>query len=274
MALKDTYDSLDDIDEPFRELYSERDGKFELTGITGIKTTADVTRVQASLTKERSDHKATKVKLGLWGELDHADVMTKLDSISELEAAANGKLDQAQIDEIVERRMKTKMAPHDRELSLARETIETQGGEITGFKSANSNRKITDALRKVLTKAQVLPGAMEDAMLYVGVFEIREDDGAVVTRENAGVTPGLDPGSWYAEIQDSKRHWLGESKGGGSRGSRGGGGVGGANPFADETWNFTKQSLYVKEHGMEKAELRAKAAGTTVGGPRPKSKKG
>ena len=42
MALQATHDKLDDIPEAYRDLYTERDGKYELTGIAGIKTAADV----------------------------------------------------------------------------------------------------------------------------------------------------------------------------------------------------------------------------------------
>lgn len=42
------------------------------------------------------------------------------------------------------------------------------------------------------------------------------------------------------------------------------------NPWAAETWNMTAQSLYVRKYGMARAHARARDAGTTVGGPRPR----
>ena len=100
---KAIYDSVDDIPESvdnFRELFTEKGGRFELTGFTGIKTEADVARIQAGAEKERNDHKATKEKFSIWSDLDHAEVMAKLDRIPELEAAADGKLDVAMIEEL------------------------------------------------------------------------------------------------------------------------------------------------------------------------------
>jgi hypothetical protein len=42
------------------------------------------------------------------------------------------------------------------------------------------------------------------------------------------------------------------------------------NPWSAEGWNMTAQSLYVREKGMARAAARARDAGTTVGGPRPR----
>ena len=41
------------------------------------------------------------------------------------------------------------------------------------------------------------------------------------------------------------------------------------NPWSLKGWNLTKQGAYVKEHGMAKAELAAKAANSRVGATRP-----
>ena len=74
--LKATYETKDDIPETvdFRDLFTEKNGKFELTGIAGIQTDGNVARLESALQKEKNDHKDTKAKLGVWGELDHDDV--------------------------------------------------------------------------------------------------------------------------------------------------------------------------------------------------------
>ena len=41
MPLKVIHDTLEDIPEAYRELYSEKNGKWELTGIVGLVTQAD-----------------------------------------------------------------------------------------------------------------------------------------------------------------------------------------------------------------------------------------
>lgn len=42
------------------------------------------------------------------------------------------------------------------------------------------------------------------------------------------------------------------------------------NPWTYKDWNLTAQGQIVRKYGLEKAHEMAKAADTTVGGPRPK----
>ena len=62
MKLKLVVEKLDEIDSKYHDLYTEKDGKYEFTGVEGIKTQADIDRLQTALTKERADHKSTKEK--------------------------------------------------------------------------------------------------------------------------------------------------------------------------------------------------------------------
>ena len=49
--LKTIYDNEADIPEGFAALYTEKNGKWELTGVQGVKTQLDVDRVQEALRK-------------------------------------------------------------------------------------------------------------------------------------------------------------------------------------------------------------------------------
>lgn len=279
MVLKDTHDKLDEIPEQFQELYTDKGGKFELTGIQGVKTQGDVDRVTESLRRQTDLHKETKAKLAVWADLDHDEITAKLDRLPELEAAAKGKLDEAEIEAIVTRRvdgtLKSKLAPGERK----NKELEKANAELTEanakFVAADRTRKVHDVVREALVASKVLPDAHEDALLLADrVFEIREDDGKVTTRDNIGITPGLDAAGWLTEIQDRRRHWWPDSVGGGSRGSGPGvGGPGGKNPWSFENWNMTDQGRYIREHGSERSEVLAKAAGTTVGGRKPLQKR-
>ena len=278
MALSAVMEKLDDIPEQYRDLYAEKDGKWELTGITGVKTEADVTRLRTTLDKERKDHKETRGKLEVWGELKHDEVVASLDRIPELEAAGKDKLDEAKIDEIADKRaqgiVKSRTVPLERlikTLTAERDEFKDSNGK---FQAADRTRTIHDDIRKALVKSKVIQEAHEDALdLADKVFEIREDDNKVVTKDGVGLPPGLDAAGWLTEIQDRRPHWWPASVGGGSQGSRGGGGLGGQNPWSDEHWNMTAQSKFFQEHGAERAAAMAKAAGTTVGGARPRPKK-
>lgn len=279
MALNAVHTTLDEIPENFRELYTEKNGKFELTGISGVKTQADIDRLQVAIAKERDATKAEKEKLSVWGDYQFDDVVAKLDKYPELEAAAAGKLDEASIEEIVSKRVdgtiNSKTAPLERQLKLLQTEREELAKERDALSTEKRQRLIHDSVRKAMTASKVIPEAQEDAlMLAERVFEIREDDGQIVTRDQVGVTPGIAADVWLTEMVSQRPHWWPATQGGGARGGSGGGAsFGGSNPWALDSWNMTKQGQVLNEHGREKADQMAASAGTTVGGLRPKPKK-
>lgn len=281
MTIKATYESRDEIPESvdFRDLFVERDGKFELTGINGMRTQADVDRLNDALRKERDLHAGVKEKLKPWDGMDAEEIRAKLDRMEELEAAAKDKLDDAKIDEIVERRvagvLKTKVGPLERQLKTISEERDQLKGTVGEWESKDRSRNIREDLRRAAVEAKVRPEAIDDVLDIGERLHERTEDGKTITRDGVGITPGLDPAGWLSEIQDKRPHWWGDTVGagvgGGGRG--GGGGFGGKNPWSHEHWNMTEQAKIFREKGPEHAEKLAKAAGTTVGGQRPAPKK-
>lgn len=275
MALEAIHKAIEDIPEQYRDLYSERNGQFELTGIAGVKTQADVDRLSVSLQKERDDHKGTKTKFQVWGDLDYEETVSKLDKIPELEAAAKeGGIDEEKMNELVEGRIKTRMAPMERENITLKTALDESNGIVGDFRAKETKRTIHDSVREACIETKVLDTAQEDALfLAERMFEVREDDGLVVTKDGVGVTPGIRAADWLTEMQQKRPHWWPASQGGGA----GGGGAGsfgpGNNPWSAENWNVTEQSKYVKEHGGEKAAQAAKSAGSYVGSIHPPAKK-
>jgi hypothetical protein len=270
MAIKSSVSTIDDVDEKYRDLYTQRGDMWELTGIEGMKTQADVDRIQNALVKERADHKAAKDRLGLLGDRRVEDVLTMLDRIPELEAAASGKMDDDKLNQLVEGRLKSKTAPMERELKAAMEKIAAAQGVIDAYALKEQNRTISDAVRTAAASAKVLSEAMDDALLLAErVFEV-DADGRVVTKDNVGVTPGLTPQAWLTDLQSKRPHWWPASVGGGASGSRTTIANAG-NPWSSVGWNMTKQGQIVRENPAM-AEQLAAAAGTSVGGLRPPAK--
>lgn len=269
IKLKTTLENLDDLPEAFHDLYTEKGDSFVLTGIEGMKTQSDVDAVRRSLEKERTDHKTTKERYRPFESFadDAEAILSKLDRFDELEAAAAGKLDDDKINEMVESRMKSKTAPLERQLQQVtkeRDDLLNENGEL---KEADKRRVIRDKIRESAVKSKMLEPALEDALLLgERVFDL-DETGNVVTRDNVGVTPGVDPDVWLSEMQPKRAHWWPQSQGGGARGS-GGGGSYADNPFSFENWNRTKQAQLYKAD-PKKAEQYAQAAGTTVNGGKP-----
>jgi len=276
MLLSVTHDKIDDIPEQYRELYTEQDGKFVLTGISGVKTQTDVDRVQEGARKEREEHKATKAKLHAWDGFDEPDKLREqLDRVAELEIMAKGNKEEfdSKLEELTEARVKSRLGPVERQNKTLTEQLaeaKTLTEQLLGEKV---RRTIGDKVSDACTTAKVLPEALPDIKLLANqVFEVT-DDGAVLTKENPfGVTPGLAPDVWLSEMQEKRPHWWPRSTGGGATGSGGPGGMKG-NPWSHDNWNLTEQGKYIKEHGVEKAEQMAKAANTTIGGRKPEQKK-
>lgn len=270
MKLKAIYKTQDEIPEQYRDLYTEKNGQWELAGIEGVKTQADVERVQQGAAQERTDHAETKVKLKVYtdafGERPVAEINADLDRIPELEAKATGEIDQDKIDTLVDARVRREVAPIQRELDQAKEANTTLTAENEGFKTANTSRSIKDALRDAGTEAKMQPGAMDDLLMYEGQFEF-DAAGALVTKEGGILAAGLEASVFVTEMKDKRPHWWAPSEGGGAGGNLGGA-PGGENPFSHKHWNMTKQGE-LHRSDLAKAEQMAKAAGTTIGGPRP-----
>lgn len=268
--LKTIYENKDDIPETFIELFTERDGKWELTEIEGMKTQSDIDRLQTSLTKERGDHKTTKEKLAPLANLDPDQIVKDQDELAEARIRlenGEGEIDEEKMETLVAARVATKVAPLERDLKTMTEERDTFGEENSEFRTKDTNRTISDSVRTAATEIKVITTAMDDVlMLSERMFEVQED-GTVLTKDGVGVTPGIDANTWLAEMQEKRPHWWPVAEGGGAKGGSGGSGFS-ENPFSHEHWNMTKQGVEVKTDPT-KADRMALAAGTTVGGPKP-----
>lgn len=269
MAIRALYDTQDDIPEPYRELYEEREGKFHLTKIEGLVTDADVQRVRRALEQERNGHKQAKDTLkSILGDRKPEDLQAMLDRYPELEAAAQGKVDDTKLAELAEARARTRVAPLERKVNELTAALTEREQALQTFQQKEMQRTIFDAVRTAASKAKVLDTAVEDVLLLAErTFEVT-DDGKVVTKGDRG---GVSPEVWLTDMTKARPHWWPASTGGGARG--GSGGVAGPeNPWSAEGWNMTKQAQVIREQGEARASEFARAAGTRLGGPRPVKK--
>lgn len=259
-AIAAEVDSLDNVPEALHAEYVQQGDKYVLQ-VTGMKPESDFTRLQNAHTKEKNDHSALKGKIkDTFGEEKFEDVRIKLDRIPELEAAAEGKLDEEKLNGIVEARVRTKLAPVERE----RDGLKTRVGELEGtvgeLTTKEKRRKIRDEVRAAGKKAGVTDEAIDDALLLGdSIFELRDDDGKVVVREGTSYTQGIEPAVLFTDLQSKKPHWFGLSGGGGAGGNRDGGKASG-NPFSKAAWNMTTQGQLMASDPA-KAEQMAKQAG-------------
>ncbi len=273
--LQAIYDKQEDIPEAHRELYEEKDGKWEITGVEGMKTQGDIDRLTTALSKERDEHKEVRDKFKPWAEMDHeqvtkdaAELLESRTKIEALEAEGKQGLDEGKIAELVDQRVASQVNPIQLKLDKSMEDNALLTTKNKEHETVSVNRTISDAVREAATKAKVIPSAMEDVLiLSERVFEV-DDTGKILTKNNVGVLPGLDPETWLGDMQAKRAHWWPASEGGGAKGSGSGGGFT-DNPWSREHWNMTNQGKVVRDQGVDKAEVMAKSAGSKVGGQMP-----
>lgn len=284
MALKVVLDNLDDVPEAVRGEYKETtDPKTKaVTYVLDIDGGIDLHPLARTLKDENARRRIAEKKatdeLALLAPFkalgDPTEVLAKLDRIPELEAAAEGKLDEGKINSIVETRIKTKLAPVERELGQWKTKATELEGKVGEYTVKEKQRAISDSVRSALIKSQGFNAvATEDALVFAERMLEVADDGSVVTKDGVGVTPGVDAAVWLQEMQSKKPHWWGTTTGGGAGGNRSGANGGGTgNPWSADGWNMTEQGAILRSD-RRRAEQLAKSAGTTIGGPRPVAKK-
>lgn len=275
MAIKSVVDTLDQVEEAYHSLYSERDGRFELTGVEGMKTDADIARLTKALNSERDVSSGYKTRLSSFGEHTPElieELQGKIED-AELRLAAAGKEggpDKETIDKLVETRSNMRMKPVERSLDKLKKEMELVTGERNALAAERQRSTISSSVEHA---AQSKGVGVQKEVLASGdiaawgerVFEIV--DGAVVTREGVpGVTPGITPEQTFEDIKNanSRPYWFGPTVGAGASGGSGGVDSGADNPFgiSKETGkpnNMTAAGQLIRSDPARAARLFAAA---------------
>lgn len=261
------YQNEADIPAEVRHLFVASGGKFVLIPQHQLKTTTDVETVQEALRKEREDHAEAKNKLRKLGDRNVDEILADIDKIDEYKLAADGKIDEEKIEQIVQSRVKPLTGPLERQIAELTATNETLTTTNTTLTQAAHKRTIADEVRLAATKLKVNPQVVGDIEFMAGhMFSVNEDGKAV--NES-----GLSPEMWLTDQQQNSQraYWWGETTGSGARGGNGDSGQYSKNPWSKEHWNMTEQGKIIAESG-EKAEKMASAAGVDVNAVRPAEK--
>ena len=268
--LKSVYENQEDIPEGYEELYSEKNGKYEFSGVEGLHTQESIDRLTGSLEAERKDHKETKAKLKVWTDLGVEADKAKEDlaRIPDLEAATKETFDEATFNERVDRRVNDVIASKTTPLETQIRTLTSERDaaldDAERLRNEGRSRMIREEVMRVATAAKIVPEAHEDAgMLGERYLEVRESDGAIVTRDGiSGISPGIPVVDWFQTMLNQRPFWNAPSTGAGATGS-GGKGFQGENPWSKENWNLTEQAR-LRVNDPKKARAAAVAAGVDV----------
>lgn len=275
MDLDYIYEDIDDIptDVSVRDLFTKNAaGKWELTGVKGVRTTADFQRIKDSLEAERTESKKLKASLKTWTGLgiDADDLPSKLERLEELEALSGTTPTGEQLDdlaakkaEVIARRETAKLRQQLREAQEQQAALTESHTKLT---QRDRQRTVEDEILRVAKSKAVgvRDEALQDAFTF-GHVALEVTEHGVVTK--AGI-PGVEAGLTVEElfkshIRETRPHWFPDPKGTDARGGRVPAGVpefdGGVNPYAKGSVNVTAQMAYETKHGPD-AVAKAKAA--------------
>ena len=216
--IKTSYDTKDAIPEGFDSLYTEKDGKYVLTGVEGMKTQTDVDNVKAALNKERELRKTAEASLSAYDGVDSEGLRAQLDELARLRTT-EGKIDDSKIESIVAERLKLDKNKFENDLKAMNAKLEEANGQVSNLVNEKNKNKIEKALRDAAT-TKINETAMNDLLFRASLFEVSED-GQVLTKDGVGVTPGQEPQQWLEETLKTNVHWQKTSKGGGATGTPG-----------------------------------------------------
>lgn len=267
MALATILETLDDVPEALHAEYRETDipnvGKRFVLDLIGVDTHPSVRalkaahdRVKADKARIQSDLDAANLRVeGLPEDFDPSEYQRLKD------AAADGK--GPKVDERLQRQREELERKHQADLAKKDERLGTVEGAL--------RRRTVD---EGLTAALVEAGIDRKHLPVVKAFlapqvKVTEQDGEFTASVETDINPTL-PVSEFVKAwagSDAGKIYVAPATGGGATG--GSGKLGGDNPFAAATWDVTKQGALVREKGADFAERLAKAAGTTLGGPKP-----
>lgn len=241
MPLQSKYDTLEDIPETVdvRDLYEERDGEFVLKkdAIVGVKSEADIVRLQKALTKERTARKTAETSLSLFPGSPE-DMAAELDALKDKSNTPN----QTQLREV--EKLKQELSNSVSQVGVLQNTIGAQTLKNMFVKEASDQGVNTSALEDVLLWGEKL-------------FTVK--DGEVVSKDDNNLQT---PSDWLSELKSSgkKDYWFVQSQGGGAQGSKGGVSATGVEHFSKGTSNLTRMSaIYLED--KDKANRLAKLAG-------------
>ncbi|CAD7023184.1 hypothetical protein REJC140_00121 [Pseudorhizobium endolithicum] len=260
MALKAIIDSLDTVEEQFRSLYEDKDGKFVLA-IEGIESHPGAAALKSALDRVRGEKRTLSEKLtGAESRLEGLPEDFDADAYETLRTQAEGKEPPK-----IEERLTAQKTQLEAKFAKEREKLEERANKLD---STLRRVMVDDGLTKALLDAGIdktfLPAA-KALLKEKGQIKLVEDDDAIHVFADDGVND-------RTPLTDYVRNWAGQDEGkvfvakptGGD--AKGGDG----RQFSDNPWdtsngkkpNLTKQQQLIQENAV-KARQMAQAAGVT-----------
>jgi hypothetical protein len=258
MALRYTYPTKAEIPTEHAALYVEREGKFVLDaeGVVPKERLDEFRNTNAALAQERDKLNAKILALGGTGIDLEALKAAAIERDALKQQLAEGK--GSDVDKVIAARLK----PISDQLETIKKDKELAEAQLRV-------RTVNESALSAATKRGLRASAHDD-LLARASRSLKLDNGAVRVVDAGGQTryskaDGVTPmtlDEWTEEQFSSAPHLFESNAGGGAAGagSGGAGTFGDANPWADKTFNLTKQGQLIKAD-PERARGLCRAAG-------------
>ncbi|MHA2066494.1 MAG: hypothetical protein ACXABY_19150 [Candidatus Thorarchaeota archaeon] len=266
MTLAYQHDSQDSIPEGLREHYAqvEETGPWFLD-VTGITLPEEVAGLRSALAGSRRVEGKQKKDLAAFGEHTPDTIKTMVEELDELKAQLEVHDDagnEEKFQEAVEKRLKRKIGPLQRENDGLKTRITELETSISGLTSGIDKRDIRDNVRAALVEGKVESTAMDDALMLAEQHFEKSDDGGIVTKsEGVGtLTPGMDAKAWLEEMRPKRPHWWPKDVSADAESGKKGADGKVKNPWRADSWNLREQTRITNEN-PEQAEALMQQAG-------------
>ena len=223
MALRQMYDSQDEIPESLKEHYTDRDGTWVLQADPPIE---DVSGLKAALNQERSLRRDTEKKLSdmtiRFEGIDPEEVGKLRDRVKGLDDA--DVYDKQGIEALVLRRTESMKADHDRQMMQKTRENDQFRTEREEWRRRWEQDRIKTALLQAGSSVGVYDRAMDDFVQRgLAVFNALDEEGNPVSQSATGeVRYGKDginalrPEEWGLALKPQAPHLWPPSSGGGA----------------------------------------------------------
>ncbi|HET6527787.1 MAG TPA: hypothetical protein VFG39_03465 [Balneolaceae bacterium] len=248
MALKATY-SKGELPEGLSEHYTEQsDGSFKIDLEGGVKTQADIDKVMKALNSERDAHSETKKSIKNLPDDFDAEKWELVKGIDPDKIGGDEEL-KSQVESL-----KGKLKAKEQEVESEKESL----------RNTIKRSQLRDAMVEAgVTDPILLDAAVDRALSKHRVKADQKDDSFVVTAGDLDEDVKEWAKSW-ASTDEGKRFVSAKNNSGGGAYNDGNGKAPETNPWADDSFNMSKQAEIYKTD-PEKAKQLANQAGKTLG---------
>ena len=240
--LKAVYDTLDEVPESYRDLYSGEAGVgFRLTGVEGILLESDHANLKNALNTERARANNLEKKVKDFSNLDMTKYREWESRVPELETAleAANKDRATAINAAVEERIAPVMREKENVIKELQGNLEKATAELQTLHNNLKERDFNERFRAEAPKYHVQDGAIEDVVFRAKSFGWQLDNaGNLIALNTMGdpqysrknPTKEMSFAEWISEVLPQEAPHLFKS-------STGGGATGGAKGVKGKAWS-------------------------------------